>query len=108
MLIRTRAPGVLPVLLCGATLAASALMALPTAASAPCPGGSVLDPTTGICWSENNPSNTLGHSGNIPCLPGRLGLCLGALQNTPQPGSALHTQPPAGPAPRTGPKGTWP
>ena len=34
--------------------------------------------------------------GNIPCLPGRLGLCLGALQNTPIPGAALQPQAPAG------------
>lgn len=77
--------------------------------SAPCPGGSTLDPTTGICWSENSPSDSLGGSGNIPCLPGRLGLCLGALQNIPVPGSALQTTyPPAGPAPRSGPMGTRP
>ena len=65
------------------TLAAGAMTAAPTARSAMCPGGTVLDPITGVCWSQNNPSNSWGGSGNIPCLPGRLGLCLGALQNTP-------------------------
>ncbi|MFN8044012.1 MAG: hypothetical protein U0S13_11825 [Mycobacterium sp.] len=78
-------------------LAPFALMAAaPTATAATCPGGQILDPTTGICWSQNNPSNSYGGSGNIPCLPGRLGLCLGALQNTPIPGAALQPQAPAG------------
>ncbi|AIY47153.1 hypothetical protein [Mycolicibacterium fortuitum] len=109
MLIRTRASELLLATLCSTMLAAAVLASAPAATSAPCPGGSTLDPTTGICWSENSPSNSLGGSGNIPCLPGRLGLCLGALQNTPVPGSALQTTyPPAGPAPRSGPKGTWP
>lgn len=109
MLIRTRAPELLLATLCSTMLASAVLASAPAATSAPCPGGSTLDPTTGICWSENSPSNSLGGSGNIPCLPGRLGLCLGALQNTPVPGSALQTTyPPAGPAPRSGPKGTWP
>lgn len=109
MLIRTRASELLLATLCSTMLASVVLATAPGATSAPCPGGSTLDPTTGICWSENSPSNSLGGSGNIPCLPGRLGLCLGALQNTPVPGSALQTTyPPAGPAPRSGPKGTWP
>lgn len=77
----------------------------PSASAAPCPGGSTLDPRTGICWSQNQPSNSYGGSGNIPCLPGRVGLCLGALQNTPLPGAALKPAPPAGPAPRVS---TWP
>jgi hypothetical protein len=37
---------------------------------------------------------------------GRLGLCLGGL--SPIPGAALRPVPPAGPAPRVGPRGTWP
>ncbi len=85
-------------------LAPAALMAAPSASSANCPGGQIADPITGLCWSQNAPSNSYGGSGNIPCLPGRLGLCLGALQNTPIPGAALKPQPPAGPAPRT----SWP
>ncbi len=109
MKIRTRASELLLATLCSTMLASAFLGAAPPATAAPCPGGSTLDPTTGVCWSENSPSNSLGGSGNIPCLPGRVGLCLGALQNTPIPGSALRTSyPPAGPAPRSGPKGTWP
>ena len=100
MKIRTRATKLLGASICSGLLVSAALVAAPTATSANCPGGSILDPTTGICWSQNNPSNSYGGSGNIPCLPGRLGLCLGALQNTPIPGAALKPQPPAGPAPR--------
>jgi len=36
----------------------------------------------------------------------RLGFCLGGLR--PVPGAALRPVPPAGPAPRVGPRGTWP
>lgn len=108
MKIRNRTPALLLATLCSTALASAVLMAVPIATSAPCPGGSIQDPTTGVCWSQNSPSNSMGGSGNIPCLPGRLGLCLGALQNTPIPGSALQTHPPAGPAPRAGPRGTWP
>lgn len=37
---------------------------------------------------------------------GRLGLCLGGLRTIP--GAALRPVPPPGPAPRVGPRGTWP
>lgn len=107
MAIRSWALKPVLTVLCGVALASgTALIEAPMAAA--CAGGTVLDPRTGICWSQVNPSNSWGGSGNIPCLPGRLGLCLGALQNTPIPGAALRPQPPAGPAPRSGPHGTWP
>ncbi|MFM9035909.1 MAG: hypothetical protein ACKOQ4_16780 [Mycobacterium sp.] len=86
-------------LLAAAVVGLGLLSAPAIAGAAPCPGGQWADPITGLCWSQNNPSNSYGGSGNIPCLPGRLGLCLGALQNTPIPGSTL-----AGP----NPNGTWP
>jgi hypothetical protein len=86
-----------------AALLGGALLSVPAInapeAHAACPGGQWSDPITGICWSQNNPSNSYGGSGNIPCLPGRLGLCLSALQNTPIPGSTL-------PGPNR--NGTWP
>jgi hypothetical protein len=104
---RTRASRLMLTVLAGAVMGSASLIAAPTA-SALCPGGTVLDPRTGVCWSQVNPSNSWGGSGNIPCLPGRLGLCLGALQNTPIPGAALRPKPGAGPAPRSGPRGTWP
>lgn len=67
----------------------SAQLVLAPPAHAACPGGQWADPITGLCWSQNAPSNSFGGSGNIPCLPGRLGLCLGALQNSPIPGATL-------------------
>ncbi len=70
-----------------------------SADAAPCSGGQWQDPITGVCWSQNSPSNSYGGSGNIPCLPGRLGLCMGALQNTPVPGATL---------PGANRNGTWP
>jgi len=89
-------------LLAGAV--AAALLTVPAitvapAIAAPCSGGQWEDPITGVCWSQNNPSNSYGGSGNIPCMPGRLGLCLGALQNTPIPGATL---------PGANRNGTWP
>lgn len=81
----------------GLLVAAQLMTAAP--AHAMCPGGQWEDPITGVCWSQNAPSNSYGGSGNIPCLPGRLGLCLAALQNTPIPGSTR---------PGPNPNGTWP
>lgn len=106
--IRSRAAELLLAFLGAGTLAVAVMTVAPTASSALCPGGTILDPITGVCWSQNSPSNSWGGSGNIPCLPGRLGLCLGALQNTSIPGAQLRPMPPAGPAPRSGPRGTWP
>lgn len=80
------------------------LLSAPSTTAQPalrCPGGTVADPKTGICWSSNQYNHG---SGNRPCLPGRLGLCLGALQNSPTPGAALQPATPGGPAPRP----SWP
>lgn len=51
------------------------------------------------------PTINIGIGGRGGCF-GRLGLCLGGLR--PIPGAALRPVPPAGPAPRVGPRGTWP
>ncbi len=105
MRIRPRSSNLLAAAICsGLVLLSAPVLSAPIASSATCPGGSILDPTTGTCWSQNAPSNSYGGSGNIPCLPGRVGLCLGALQNTPIPGAALKPAPPPGPAPRS----SWP
>lgn len=48
---------------------------------------------------------TISIGGRGGCF-GRLGLCLGGLRTLP--GAALRPVPPAGPAPRVGPHGTWP
>lgn len=84
----------------GLFISASLGVSAPQAAATVCPGGTVADPITGICWSSNQPN--LG-AGNNSCLPGRLGLCLGALQNAPVPGELLKPNPPAGPAPSSWP-----
>lgn len=100
MTIRSTASRLLAASTLGAALALTPM--LPTADAAGCAGGQWQDPITGVCWSQNNPQNSYGGSGNIPCLPGRLGLCLSALQNTPIPGSTLKT--PSG----ANPNGSWP
>lgn len=97
MTIRFTASRLLLAAVCGGALLSGPVLAAPPAAAMNCPGGQVADPITGICWSQNSPSNSFGGSGNIPCLPGRLGLCLGAMQNTPIPGAALRPAVPAGP-----------
>ncbi len=69
------------------------------AGAALCPGGQWQDPITGVCWSQNHPSNSYGGPGNIPRIPGRLGPFPSALQNTPIPGATL---------PGPNPNGSWP
>lgn len=100
MTMRTIASRLLSAAVLGGALVSAPMIS--TADAAPCGGGQWSDPITGVCWSQNNPSNSYGGSGNIPCLPGRLGLCLSALQNTPIPGSTLLT--PNG----QNPNGSWP
>ena len=103
MTIRSAASRILlAAAMAGSALAAPAVtvpLAAPPASAAPCPGGQWQDPITGVCWSQNNPSNSYGGSGNIPCLPGRIGLCLGARQTTPSPGATLPGANPTGPWP---------
>lgn len=59
--------------------------------AAPCPGNSIADPITGVCWSQSQGSIGITGTGGT-CLPGRLGLCLGALQNSQIPGANLPDQ----------------
>lgn len=99
MKIRSTASRLLAAAVLGAGIMATPMIAASPADARPCPGGQWADPITGICWSQNSPSNSYGGSGNIPCLPGRLGLCMAALQNTPIPGSTL---------PGPNPNGSWP
>ena len=99
MTIRSTASRLLAAAVLGGALVSAPMVTAPQAAAATCSGGQWQDPVTGVCWSQNSPSNSYGGSGNIPCLPGRLGLCLSALQNTPVPGATL-------PGPNA--NGTWP
>ena len=86
----------------GALLSAPMVGAPP--ANAACTGGGYADPITGVCWAPSQFGSGISGTGGT-CLPGRLGLCLGALQNSQIPGANLSQQPPAGPAPRPG---SWP
>lgn len=85
----------------GALLAAPIIDASP-ASAAPCPGTSVRDPITGTCWTSGQGPVT--GTGGV-CMPGRLGLCLGALANSQIAGDNLQSQPAAGPSREPG---TWP
>ena len=101
MKIRLTVPGFVLASVCGAALTSSLLVAAPMAYAA-CNAGQVNDPRTGVCWSQAQ--TTLGITGTGgTCLPGRLGLCMAALQNSSIPGANLAPMPPAGPAPRSWP-----
>jgi len=99
MTIRSKASRLLAAAALGGALASTPMITAAPADAANCSGGQWQDPVTGVCWSQNSPSNSYGGSGNIPCLPGRLGLCMSALQNTPIPGATL---------PGPNPNGSWP
>jgi len=99
MTIRSMASRLLAAAALGGALIWTPAISASPAGAAPCSGGQWQDPITGVCWSQNSPSNSYGGSGNIPCLPGRLGLCMAALQNTPVPGATL---------PGANANGTWP
>ena len=69
-------------------------------AHATCPEGQQEDPTTRMCWSQDAQGSSFSSggfsSGTNPCLPGRLGNCVGqllpnALQN---PGPQIKAGPP--------------
>ncbi|MCX2929471.1 hypothetical protein ORI20_04245 [Mycobacterium sp. CVI_P3] len=80
----------------------SPLVATPVAHAA-CNAGQVADPRTGVCWSQAQSTLGISGTGGI-CLPGRLGLCMAALQNSTIPGANLAVPaPPAGPAPSSWP-----
>lgn len=103
MTIRFTAGRVIAAVSCGAALLTAPTLTAPPAGAA-CNAGQTADPFTGVCWSQS--ATTLGISGTGgTCLPGRLGLCLGALQNSQIPGANLRPMPAAGPAPR---QGSWP
>lgn len=76
------------------SIAPAVLMPVPTAVADDGDGGG-----DGGGWG---PTIVIG--GRSGCW--RLGVCLGGLRTIP--GAALQPVPPAGPAPRVGPRGTWP
>ena len=94
MTIRFTASRLLMGAICGGALLSAPMVTAPPAHAA-CNAGQIPDPVTGICWSQS--ATNLGISGTGgTCLPGRLGLCLGALQNSQLPGARLKPQAPAG------------
>lgn len=102
MTFRLTAPRLVLAAVCGAALLAAPVVTAPTA-SAACPAGTVTDARTGICWPTAAGNIAITGTGGV-CLPGRIGLCMAAYQNSAVPGAALRPQPPAGPAPRA----SWP
>ena len=74
MKFRLTAPTLLLASLCGAVLMSAPLVTAP-AAHAACTAGQTYDPSTGVCWSQASPNQSITGTGGV-CLPGRLGLCM--------------------------------
>ena len=68
----------------GGILMATQIVTAPPAQA--CSG--MTDPVTGLCWSGSSAGSGISGTGGT-CMPGRLGLCLGALQNSQAPGANL-------------------
>ena len=73
-----------------------------------CPAGQLEDTVTRMCWSQSSSGDTFGMSGDGPCLPGRLGSCLGTLEKSSPPGASKNPAVPCGFGPESGyPCGGW-
>ena len=74
-----------------ALFGASPVQALPVVPGSPgqnCAAGYMADPNSGNCWQMTDKGSPTVGGG--PCLPGRVGTCLGYLQNNPYaPGDTL-------------------
>jgi hypothetical protein len=89
MTIRITASRLLLAAALGAGMLTGPMVTAPPAAAA-CTAGQIADPITGICWSQS--ATNLGITGTGgTCLPGRLGLCLAALQNSAIPRANMPT-----------------
>lgn len=89
MTFTSTAPRLLLAAVCaGALLSAPVLTAPP--AHAACAPNQMVDPVTGVCWTGSQMGSGISGTGGT-CLPGRLGLCLGALANSQMPGANLPT-----------------
>lgn len=64
----------------GGLLISAALLTAPRAHA--CPQGQLEDTVTGMCWSQSGQGASYGAPGDGPCLPGRLGNCVGTLQKS--------------------------
>lgn len=102
----TNRPGFLAVTV-GGLLMTGQLVTAPPAQG--CPAGQVEDTVTRMCWSQSGQGDTYGGAGGGPCLPGRLGNCVGTLQNASAAPAAQNPAVPCGFGPESGyPCGYWP
>jgi hypothetical protein len=77
-----------------------------------CAQGQLEDTITGMCWTQSGQGSSFGGPGEGPCLPGRLGSCLGTLQKSSPPplrgGDSTNSGVPCGFGPAGGaPCGWW-
>lgn len=93
MTIRFTAARLLLAAICGGALLCAPVVTAPSAHAA-CNAGQISDPVTGICWSQSATNLGITGTGGV-CLPGRLGLCMAALQNSQVP--KINLPPTAGP-----------
>ena len=91
----------------GGLVTAAQLLAAPFAQA--CPPGQLEDTVTRMCWSQAGPGDTRGGPEGAPCLPGRVGNCLGSLAKSSTPGAGGNAAVPCGFGPDSGyPCGYWP
>jgi hypothetical protein len=76
----SRAFGALLAVAIGGLLISAQLLTAPAAHA--CPEGQLEDTVTGMCWSQSGQGQAYGGPGDGPCLPGRLGNCVGTLQKS--------------------------
>lgn len=81
-----KAPGIMLAATFGGLLMATQIITAPPANA--CSG--MTDPITDVCWTGSSQGSGISGTGGT-CLPGRLGLCLGAIQNSQLPGDNLTT-----------------
>lgn len=99
-----------PVLLVGTVgglLMSALLITAPLAYG--CPERQLEDTVTRMCWSQSGEGDNFGVSGAGPCLPGRLGNCLGSLEKSSPTTGTQNSAVPCGFGPESGyPCGYWP
>ena len=80
----------------GATMLSAQLFSAPPAYA--CAAGQLEDTVTGMCWTQSGQGESFGGPASGPCLPGRLGSCLGTLQKSSPTmrGSAPNSAVPCG------------
>lgn len=84
MKIGIKASGIMLATTFGSILVAAQIATAPPAHA--CSG--MNDPITGVCWTGSSAGSGVSGTGGT-CLPGRLGLCLASLENSPGAGTHL-------------------